>query len=277
MKVFRLFLRWYCKTFHVRGRHQLANIIGKKLAPSKVEILNIDGILLPVDHSIEMYRYIYYGMYEEKFISLLKRIIKPGDIIIEPGANIGYITAILSSLVGNNGKVFSLEPSRICFKKIINYLTKPTIILMNIAIADIDGELYFTDKERVITRGFSTFSKFTSKQDTDNEYLIPTIKVDTLISRYNLKHIKLLKLDVEGSELIALRGASQALMNNLIDYILVETSFISSIISTQEEINKLLISCGYSCYLMGNTKLIPYSNSLGKGEMPDVIWTCIKQ
>jgi len=277
MKILRILLRAFTTSFHVRGRHRLANKLGNILAPNAEEQIDIDGIKLPIDHNIAMYRYIYYGVYEEEFVSLLRRIIKQGDVVIEPGANVGYITAILSSLVGENGKVFSLEPSNICYKKIVSYLTKPNIILMNYAIADIDGELNFIDKEIVISQGYSAFSEFAGKRETDNEYLIPTITVDTLIAKNNLKQIKLLKLDVEGAELMALKGASKALSNKQIDYILVETAFIDVYKSLNQEVHVILTKSGYDCYLMTTNGLKKFDFTKEEGSRHDVIWTCLKQ
>lgn len=277
MRIFRKTLRSFCTVFPIRGRHRLANSVGKMLSPAKDEIINIGGVQFPVDHHVEMYRYIYYGVYEEYFVNFLRRTIRPGDCVIEPGANVGYITSLLSGLVGKNGKVYSLEPSRICFKKIATYLNKDNIKLMNVAIADIDGKLNFVDKEVVIAHGYSAFSTFSGKGGSDTEYEIETITVDTLMSVNKMDQVRLLKLDVEGAELMALKGAKKALAEKKIDYILVETLFREDCKQINDEIYELLTKEGYRCYIMKRNTLVSFDFSKENNSRHDVIWTCIPQ
>lgn len=251
----------------------MANVIGKQLAPLSEETIDIGGVSFPVDHSIEMYRYIYYGVYEEFFVNFLRRTIKPGDVVIEPGANVGYISAILSSLVGEHGKVFSLEPSKICYAKIRLYLTKQNIKLLNKAIADIDGELDFVDTDRVITRGYSSIAAFMEKSDTGSKYPIATITVDSMANQFGIARISFLKLDVEGSELIALIGGGGMLSQKRIDYILVETNFDDASKGGNLTVFQILSGYGYSCYLMDRNRLRRFDYAGEHGSRHDVIWT----
>src|SRR5688572_18114779 len=114
--VLRKILKWWCSSVKFRGRHKLAFKFGEMIQPAGgKDHVKIGNIVLPIDHNIPMYRYVYYGIYEEDFIAFLKRTLKPGDVVVEPGANVGYVTAIMSQLVGENGLVISIEPSRHCF------------------------------------------------------------------------------------------------------------------------------------------------------------------
>jgi FkbM family methyltransferase len=269
----RKFMRFFISNTSIKGRHRLANKVGNILAPKETEEIDINGISLPLDHSIEMYRYIYYGVYEEFFVRFLKRIIRPGDSIIEPGVNIGYITAILSGLIGDNGKIIALEPSKICFEKISKYLLKPNIILLNMALSDKEGEASFTDKEIVISHGYSTLSKFTSKEEGDNKYIIPTTSVDNLAKEFSLDHIRLLKLDIEGAELMAINGSNLALAEKRIDYVLVETTFDEVNHKNNIEISGILESFGYKPFLMARNELIAVNLKSMQNTRHDIIWT----
>jgi len=277
MKLLRKLLRYFCSNFHVRGRFRLANSVGKLLAPSNhFETINVYGTYIPIDHSIAMYRYVYYGVYEEYFINFLKRILKSGDIVIEPGVNIGYVTAILSSLVGSSGKIFAIEPSRICFEKIQTYLINPNIKLLNKALSDKTGESAFIDKGIVISHGYSTLSEFTKKESGDSEYLIPITSVDDLMLEHMIDHIRLLKLDIEGAELLALKGSSNALSNKKIDYVLVETTFNNENHKTNKLIEHEFFKNGYKPYLMlrNQIKLVDLDSILNSRH--DIIWTHLK-
>lgn len=54
-----------------------------------------------------------YGEYAEGTVRLLSQFIRPGDFIIEAGANIGALTVPLAKLVGPTGCVFAAEPQRL--------------------------------------------------------------------------------------------------------------------------------------------------------------------
>lgn len=276
MKFLRKALRYFCTTFPVRGRYRLADKLGKVIAPSEVEYIDVSGTSMPIDHSVAMYRYIYYGLYEEHFVNFLKREIRKGDIVIEPGVNVGFITAVLSGLVGNNGRIIALEPSKICYNKIKNYLVKPNITLLNKALAEKDGQANFTDKDIVISHGYSTLSEFTEKEDNDNEYAIDTTSIDSLFASYSLATIRLVKLDIEGAELKALQGASNALSKRAIDFILVETTFDEKYDSVNREIGELLKGYGYSPFLMESNSLVKVDYFSLKNTRHDIIWTYLK-
>lgn len=50
------------------------------------------------------------GIWEEYETEVLLKLLKPGDVFLDIGANIGYYTVIASVVVGDSGKVFSFEP-----------------------------------------------------------------------------------------------------------------------------------------------------------------------
>ena len=233
----------------------------------------INGMHIPIDHSLAMYRYIYYGLYEEEFIRFLKRVVRTGDVIIEPGMNIGYITSVLSGLVGDKGKVIALEPSRICFSKVQGYLSAPNIILLHKALIDEDKNVSFTDKSIVIELGYSAVSELTITDPKDNVYEIPGISVDTLMESYQVKNIRFLKLDIEGSEHIALKGAENALSRKAIDYILVESLFDEENKEINELISEQLSRHGYKPYLMKRNRIQPIQLSDLYGKRLDLIWS----
>jgi FkbM family methyltransferase len=266
-------LHFYCTSFPLRGRYSLANHLGSLIATGHEDHLLISGMRIPMDHSLAMYRYIYYGLYEEDFIRFLNRVIREGDVIIEPGTNIGYITSVLSGLVGDKGKVITLEPSRICFSKVQHYLSAPNIILLHKALIDEGKNVSFTDKPIVIQHGYSAISELTTKDPKDNVYDIPGISVDSLIESYNLQNVRLLKLDIEGSEYKALKGAENALSRNVIDYILVESLFDEENKEVNELISEQLSRHGYKPYLMKRNRIQSVQLSDLSGKRLDLIWS----
>ena len=272
--LFRVFFRWYCKTFKLRGRHRIANSIGKLIMPmGGHEVIKIGTINFPIDHNIPMYRYIYYSVYEEEFVDFLKQIIKPGDVVIDPGTNVGYISAVCADLLGNDGLVISIEPSKRCYSLIEKYLVSPRIRLFHSALYREKTNKVFVDKINVISTGYSAFSDFTGQKMGDEVYEIETLTVSDLFIQFNLERVKLLKLDIEGAELDALLGCAELLQQQKIDYILIETFISDAQIDTNKRINELLSSAGYKPFIPVKNKLIPVDFSKITNARFDAIWT----
>lgn len=51
-----------------------------------------------------------YDPAEWAYSELLSALLKPGDTVIDAGANIGYISKCLADMVGGRGQVFACEP-----------------------------------------------------------------------------------------------------------------------------------------------------------------------
>lgn len=73
------------------------------------------GQSIEVNESIgkSIYR---FGLYDLAVTGLLFRLIKPGDLVIDVGANIGYMSKLACFLTGPFGQVIAYEPN-VKFKK----------------------------------------------------------------------------------------------------------------------------------------------------------------
>src|ERR1051325_2715958 len=64
-------------------------------------------------HFFSIYNMLY-PVFKEKQdayeIALIRKLVKPGDVVLDIGANIGFYAKIFSKIVGNTGKVHSFEP-----------------------------------------------------------------------------------------------------------------------------------------------------------------------
>lgn len=275
MKTLRKALQLFNKKFAVRGRHRLANTLGGYISPKQnIELMDIDGFLVEIDHELETCRYIYYNVYEESFVNFLRNILKEGDVFIDGGANIGYITAVASHLVGTNGKVFSFEPSQTCYNKIVGNNTplKSNIQLNFAAISDKNGRALFSDTPGVITHGYSHLSEVSTSKNSE-EYEVETFTIDKIIETSQEQKIRCLKLDIEGAELMALQGAKHSLAKGMIDYILVETTSRESNRALNESIFKILQNANFKPFLASNNgQLLPFDKTWKDNFRYDIIW-----
>jgi FkbM family methyltransferase len=235
--------------------------------------LTIGNAVLPIDLSDQFQRYVYYGLYESDFVAHLRATLRPGDVMIDPGTNIGYISAVAADRVGPQGRVISLEPSRTCFARLSGYLALPNVELLHAALYDKAGHSRFCDTPRVIARGFACLAEIEEPEDAA-AYEIECLTVDGICEARSIKTLRYLKLDIEGAELAALHGARRMLEAGAIDFILVESDFDT--VAT-EEVCGLLEGHAYRPSRPDrNGRLHPLGADQRQGRF-DIIWQSPRQ
>lgn len=145
-------------------------------------------------------------------IELLKQLIKPGDHVLDIGANIGFYALIISNLVGEKGKVYCFEPDKTNF----NYLVKNTKGIENIKLFN----LAVSDKEEVIKVYKSKLLNVDHRTYPVNNYdsveEINAKSIDLMLGK-EIEKIDLIKIDIQGFELTAFTGMENLLskQNNI--------------------------------------------------------------
>lgn len=132
--------------------------------------------------------------------------LKKGDVVIDAGAGEGAFTIFASKKIGPKGLVVSMEPDLNYYKKLIKniYLNKiENVIPLKEGLWCKPGKVNFE-----ISRGGS--SKIHSAKDS---LTIKVTTIDGLIKRYKLKRLDFIKMDIEGAEIEALKGAKTSLMD----------------------------------------------------------------
>ena len=58
------------------------------------------------------------GSYDLILCDHLRQRLSPGDIVLDVGANVGYVSAVAASYVGTTGEVHGFEPLGMCFERL---------------------------------------------------------------------------------------------------------------------------------------------------------------
>jgi FkbM family methyltransferase len=140
---------------------------------------------------------------------LLQKTLREGAVVVDAGANIGVYSRFLSSCVGPSGAVHSFEPSPENFSRLQAATRKlPNVRLSQAAVGECSGrsKLYLSDQLNVDHRTYATEGDLRAAVPIDvialDDYFKPGQRVD------------LIKMDIQGYELHALRGTNRVLADN---------------------------------------------------------------
>ena len=160
-------------------------------------------------------RHIYkYGRHEPAMTAYLRRTIEPqdGDLLIDVGANIGWYTLLFAQLArGTDARVLAFEPAP----------DNLDLLRQNLALnpaANVDvfglGLADTADGAELHLFGDSNRGRHSVLPINDHAAVqIPTARLDDVIGEAGLGNAtpRVIKIDIEGFELVALRGAPETL------------------------------------------------------------------
>ena len=145
----------------------------------------------------------WLGTYELDKQVLFSKYVKPGMIVYDVGANVGFYTLLSSLLVNEMGKVYSFEPLPLnisTLKKHIELNKLRNVIVTEKAVSNKVSTVKFNF-------GDNRSAGFISK---DGQIEVDTISIDEFIRQDNPQP-DLMKIDIEGAEYEALIGAKELL------------------------------------------------------------------
>lgn len=137
----------------------------------------------------------------------LDRLLAPGDVFVDVGANIGLYTLKGARLVGPTGRVLALEPGAEAYDHLVANLALndfPWATPLKAAASDASGEAVLHHVP--LGRDPQAFSLIANERALDGE-VVETVTLDGLIARFGLTRVDLVKIDVEGAEPMVLAGA----------------------------------------------------------------------
>jgi FkbM family methyltransferase len=201
------------------------------------------------------------GSFEPRTLRLYKKIIKPGQTVLDIGANIGAHTLPLAKLVGKNGKVVAFEPTTFGFGKLqVNIALNPEL---SKRIVTKQAMMVADSQARLAPALFSSWPLENSR-DLHEEHrgrLMNTsgasvVTIDDAVDCLGLSRIDFLKIDVDGYEYEVLKGALRTLNHNRPAIIM---EFAPYLIRTEEfcDMIKLLLELGYRFHDANTLRQLP--------------------
>lgn len=149
-----------------------------------------------------------YGEFSDGEAAIFKALIKPGDVVMDIGANIGAHTLVMAQLAGNEGNVLAFEPQRLVYYTLcanINLNNITNTICLQQAVGSESGRIDVPEFDFTRPNNFGGLEL--GKEIIANDIKKYSVKLSTIDS-FALPRLDFIKIDVEGMEPKVIQGES---------------------------------------------------------------------
>jgi FkbM family methyltransferase len=142
----------------------------------------------------------WLGSYEHTKQKAFQREMKPGDVVYDIGANVGFYSLLAGVIVGEAGHVYSFEPFPENLQELRNHLEMNqarNCTVIDAAVSSAEGEAIFDPSD----------DRCMGHLAAAGSLRVRTVTLDGMVSRKLIRPPNLMKIDIEGAELECLQGA----------------------------------------------------------------------
>jgi FkbM family methyltransferase len=184
------------------------------------------------------------GDAEPEVQEALAQLIEPGQTVYDVGANIGFFTILCSRLVGPSGKVYAFEPipeNLLTLRRNIalNKLTNVVVVEQALSASTGTAQMFVSPWSAFHSLNVDGASKRENHGPDGGEITVETITLDEFALQQGVLAPDLVKLDVEGAELLVLEGMRETLRT-------VRPLLLVEIHDTKDDYSEFLDSIDYS-------------------------------
>ena len=181
-----------------------------RLLPKIVRVGEIQLAINPREHI--MSGLLALGFYENFERLVFDRVLKPGMVVLDIGANVGLYTALAAARVGEEGAVFAFEPepkNHSLLQETIRLNGFRNVHAHEVAVSDVPGtvKLYLSDENMGDHRIYG--------EDTGREAVeVPMVVLDDFLASCGSRKVDVVKMDIQGAEEKAIAGMERILAEN---------------------------------------------------------------
>ncbi len=217
------------------------------------------------------------GKFKESQNNITIACLRPGDVCIDIGANIGYYTLLMSRAVGPQGQVFAIEPVPETYDW-LNCNVKETkstnVKTFQLAISDSIGEAnllykYASDLDACLQGEGIYMSDSELGKNMEPKCKVATTTLNKFVTDNNITKLDFLKIDCQGADLLILKSAL-ASINKFRPKIICEAIWQEAISKTEEFFDEIgyYHTCIEKC-IVGTRLQAPTEHILAVPFIPD--------
>jgi len=170
----------------------------------KVTGTTVFGSKLEIDASDIIGKHIYYlGIWEPILTRWIERRLRPGDLFIDVGANIGYFSLLASKLVGVSGKVVAIEALPQIYRKLAYNLKQNgvnNVRTINVAAWNKSEKVKIFSRQDRPSGTTTLMFEWANQWQLREQLEIEARPLAVILTPEEIKTARLIKIDVEGAE-----------------------------------------------------------------------------
>ena len=240
------------------GRYWMVNQLRRvPAAPFMMRLPHrLGGFLYECDQRDSVAREVCYtGWYEPQETQLASRMLRPGDVFVDVGANWGYFSLAAAHWVGPGGRVIAFEP-------------EPRLYRMLVANAAANGITWIEAHSTAVAagEGFQPFAAFRAEDGNwgsshavapgaHTDMVCATLGLDVVLDRCGVGQVRLVKIDVEGGEAGVLAGMRAGLAAGRYRYVMLEChpGLLAARGESAGECVSVLLAAGYRAWSVAHS------------------------
>ena len=144
----------------------------------------------------------------------LPRILRPGSVALDVGANVGWHTLLMARLVGESGRVLAVEANPSVRARLVEHLRLNRMLHVEVvpyALADAEGSVEFQAPDASDPAAGEGHVVRASETPRHDVLRVEARTLDSLLEPMHVERLDLMKIDVEGFEWPVLKGAERAI------------------------------------------------------------------
>ena len=152
----------------------------------------------------------YLGAYEPWDTKFFLSMIKPGQCVVDVGANFGYYTLQAARLVGRQGTVLAFEPSSIPYERLLHNLSLNKlewVVACKSALGN-ESRVVQIAIPNILNQGEQRILGGAAPLQGEE---VPITTLDEFLCSHSSPHVDVIKVDIEGFEVEFLRGANASI------------------------------------------------------------------
>jgi FkbM family methyltransferase len=213
----------------------------------------------------------YQGTFEPHCLPYLRICARKGDTVVDVGANIGFYTLESALAVGEAGRVIAIEaapPHIETLRKNVRLNAMNCVSLVDTAVSDAVDEATLA-----LPKGDNLGMFTLGRVESDEAYRVALRPLDDVLDEQRIDSLALIKMDIEGSEYRALRGAARTLAKYKPALLLELNEFaLSRCGSSAQEVRALLHEAGYRGWVIGRRRLRPLAAAQARQDCDECLF-----